>query len=101
MAAKTLGTGVFFSSEGCVEGSGRGSTLGCGVSGQRYNDDTTVKILAMMDRQALAEDLVDEPVEDSAEDGSVEDFAEMAGDTAGIGTSPCRTGYSRSGSACG
>ncbi len=47
-----------------------------------YNDDTTVKILAMMDRQALTEDLVDEPVEDSTEDGSVEDSAEMAGDAA-------------------
>ncbi len=55
-----------------------------------YNDDTTVKILAMMDRQALTEDLVDEPVEDSTEDGSVEDSAEMAGDAAGSGTSPCR-----------
>ena len=54
------------------------------------NDDTTVKILAMMDRQALTEDLVDEPVEDSTEDGSVEDSAEMAGDAAGSGTSPCR-----------
>ena len=49
-----------------------------------YNDDTTVKILAMMDRQALTEDLVDEPVEDSTEDGSGgEDSAEMAGDAAG------------------
>ena len=55
-----------------------------------YNDDTTVKILAMMDRQALAEDLVDEPVEESAKDGSVEDSAEMPGDAAGSGTSPCQ-----------
>ena len=32
-----------------------------------YNDDTTVKILALMDRQALAEDAADEPQEDSVE----------------------------------
>ena len=48
-----------------------------------HNDDTTVKILAMMDRQALTEDLVDEPVEDSTEDGSCRRF--------------CRNGWRRSG----
>jgi transposase len=32
-----------------------------------YNDDTTVKILAMMDRQALAEESAGEQAEDSAE----------------------------------
>jgi hypothetical protein len=41
-----------------------------------YNDDTTVKILAMMDRQALAEESADEQAEDSAE--IVADAAETA-----------------------
>ena len=41
-----------------------------------YNDDTTVKILAMMNRQALAEESADEQAEDSAE--QVADAAETA-----------------------
>jgi len=57
-----------------------------------YNDDTTVKILAAMDRQALAEDLVDTgTVQAPLTDGrpsSGEDSAEMAGDAAGSGTAP-------------
>jgi len=32
-----------------------------------YNDDTTIKILTLMDRQARAEDAADEPMEDAVE----------------------------------
>ena len=57
-----------------------------------YNDDTTVKILAAMDRQARAEDLVDTgtvPAPSTAgRPSSGEDSAEMAGDAAGSGTVP-------------
>ena len=57
-----------------------------------YNDDTTVKILAAMDRQARTEDLVDtgavQAPSTNGRPSSGEDSAEMAGEAAGSGTAP-------------